>query len=125
MFFFFFLPNEYKRKTVCPLITMRVFSSWCFFLFFFISPDGDVSCKKCTSDFFALELAEAIVHLDVKRVYAGVSGPPLHPSTSRADSLSHSYLPVKSFIPLITGQRLYQQNHIRCFSTCFLHRLLY
>lgn len=98
---------------------MRIFSSWSFIFvwFLFFSPDGDVSRKKCTSDFFALELAEAIVHLDVKRVYAGVSGPPLHPSTSRADSLSHSYLPVKSFIPLITGQRLYQQTT----SGVFLH----
>lgn len=48
----------------------------------------------------------------------GSPGPPLpHLSTSRADSLSHSYLPVKSFIPLITGQRLYQQTT----SGVFLH----
>lgn len=85
----------------------------------FFHPTGMFQSKKNRSappTFFALELAEAIVHLDVKRVYAGVSGPP-HLSTSRADSLSHSYLPVKSFIPLITGQRLYQQTT----SGVFLH----
>lgn len=33
------------------------------------------------------------------------------PSPSHQCRLSHTYLPVKSFIPLITGQWLYQQPH--------------
>lgn len=45
------------------------------------------------------------------------------PSLSHQCGLSHTYLPVKSFIPLITGQWLYQQNASGVFSTCFLHRL--
>lgn len=49
---------------------------------------------------FALELAEAIVHIHVKCVYAGAFAP----SLSYQCGLSHTYLPVKSFIPLITGQ---------------------
>lgn len=55
----------------------------------------------------------------------GVSGPPtptpsptsLPISRLAERTLFHSYLPVKSLIPLITGQRLYQQTT----SGVFLH----
>lgn len=62
---------------------------------------------------FALELVEAIVHIQVKWVYAGARPP----SLSHQCRLPHTYLPVKSFIPLITGQWLYQQTA----SGVFLH----
>lgn len=62
---------------------------------------------------FALELAKAIVHIQVKWVNAGARPP----SLSHQCRLPHTYLPVKSFIPLITGQWLYQQTA----SGVFLH----
>lgn len=42
-----------------------------------------------------------------------------HPQVNSTD-FSHTYLPVKSSIPLTTGQWLYQQTASGVFSTCFL-----
>lgn len=71
---------------------------------------------KCTSDICLRTCRGHSSHSSEVYVCRG-HGPPSHQC-----GLRHTYLPVKSFIPLITGQWLYQQNCIRCFSTCFLHR---
>lgn len=80
----------------------------------FNSTSGMVSMNTSASLIFALELAETTVHMQMKWVYAGALEPP---SLSQQCRLSHTYLPVKSFIPLITGQWLYQQTA----SGVFLH----
>lgn len=119
-FFFHFCMFFNQKKNKCPLITMLISSSLSFF-----HPTEMFQSKKCTSDVYALELAEAIVHLDVKRVYAGVFGPP--PISRLAErTLSLSLLSTCEILHTSHNwSTTVSANHIRCFSTCFLHRLLY
>lgn len=68
---------------------------------------------KCTSDICLRTCRGHSSHLCEVSVCRGLSP---HPWVTSAD-FSHNYLPVKSFIPLITGQWLYQQTA----SGVFLH----
>lgn len=95
-----------KQKTVFPQLVFS-FNWGCF----------RVTWIQVHLRFFALELAEVIVHIQVKWVYAGAYAPPPFLSNHQCGR-SHTYLPVKSFIPLIIGQWLYQQTASGGF---FLH----
>lgn len=74
--------------------------------------------SKCTSDICLRTCRGHSSHSSEVSVCRGLDP---HPRVTSAD-FSHTYLPVKSFIPLITGQWLYQQTASGVFSTCFLHR---
>lgn len=105
---------EMKWKKKNPLITMRSLKSSSQLI-------GMVQSYMDTSapPIFALELAEAIVHIQVKWVYAGPWAPSpgstertlSHLSTCEILHTSHNWSMTVS------------ANCIRCFSTCFLHKL--
>lgn len=75
--------------------------------------DSALHGYKCTSDICLRTCRGHSSHSSEVSVCRGL-GP--HPWVTSAD-FSHTYLPVKSFIPLITGQWLYQQTA----SGVFLH----
>lgn len=108
-------PVTRRRTSLLASPLIQLFLGFCCFFVM-----GQHYIDTSAPPIFALDFAEAIVHIQVKWVYAGAPGP--HPWVTSAD-FSHTYLPVKSFIPLITGQWLYQQTASGVFSTCFLHRL--
>lgn len=77
---------------------------------------------KCTSD---ICLRTCRGHNSPSSEVSVCRGPVAPPSPSHQCRLSHTYLPVKSFIPLITGQWLYQQTASGVFSTCFFTQIIW